>query len=587
MKRVRDQLERWAARLFGPENPRPLPLGEASYRERVLARGRLALSLVLLAIIASETTASSYAVAATLTFTVYSAAILIVLESQRGRLLSVHSVVHYIDVLWTLLFPMVAEEFEATFVLTVLFVLLSAVARSGARATTRTTALISAGLAFQRLTAGWVWLPHVHRYRLGYHGVVEVVEVLVLGNLIAFFGDQEQKLRTESSLIAHIIGRARQETGFNGMLQAIFRELVDFFEGHEALFVLREESTASGYIWHLRRRPRSGHDLFEFHELSAADEPVYFFPCPPAIQVERRLGSGMVVDGLGERGERLRRLDDPLPSRFHERYLFRSLGCVSNSVSDWSGRFFLLSETRSMCREAELRSLQTLMNQVGPAIHNTYLVRKLRTRAGALERARVARELHDGVIQSLYGLEMEVDVLKRNSHGRKVAADLGRIQDRLRHEAITLRELMEHMKPLDLGPHQFVDFVATSMAKFQRETGISATFVTELQEVPLSAHACRELGRIVQEALVNVRRHSRAKNVLVRLDRDGHVLKLVIDDDGRGFASFSGRFTHDELEHQRLGPTVIKERLRSIGARLFIETHPDQGSRLEVEIPHS
>ena len=84
---------------------------------------------------------------------------------------------------------------------------------------------------------------------------------------------------------------------------------------------------------------------------------------------------------------------------------------------------------------------------------------------------------------------------------------------------------------------------------------------------------------------MNVRRHSRAKNVLVKLDQEGSALKLVIDDDGNGFSSFSGRFTHDELEQQRLGPTVIKERLRGIGARLFIETHPDQGSRLEVEIP--
>ena len=65
--------------------------------------------------------------------------------------------------------------------------------------------------------------------------------------------------------------------------------------------------------------------------------------------------------------------------------------------------------------EEELRFLQEFAEQVGPAVYNVYLVRRLRERAGALERGRFARELHDGAIQSLIGVEMQLDVLRRQS----------------------------------------------------------------------------------------------------------------------------------------------------------------------------
>ena len=63
----------------------------------------------------------------------------------------------------------------------------------------------------------------------------------------------------------------------------------------------------------------------------------------------------------------------------------------------------------------ELRFLQELVRQIGPAVYNVYLLRRLRLRAGALERARFARELHDGAVQSLIAVEMQVDVLRRQS----------------------------------------------------------------------------------------------------------------------------------------------------------------------------
>src|SRR4029079_11690235 len=136
------------------------------------------------------------------------------------------------------------------------------------------------------------------------------------------------------------------------------------------------------------------------------------------------------------------------------------------------------------------------------------------------------------------------------------------------------------------APRHLVDFLAESVEKFRRETGIDARFASGVQEVPLPPHVCRETVRIVQEALANVRRHSGARNVVVRLDPTDTGVVLVVDDDGAGFP-FAGRFGPSELEAARKGPVVIKERVRALGGELTIDSQPGRGARLEVRVPRA
>ena len=210
------------------------------------------------------------------------------------------------------------------------------------------------------------------------------------------------------------------------------------------------------------------------------------------------------------------------------------------------------------------------------------------TQAKAMDRALVARELHDGAIQSLIGMEVQVDVLRRQAAERAepMAQELERIRDLLRGEVLNLRELMQQMKPLDLSPQQLLDFLAESVDRFWRETGITASFVSELRQVNLPPRVCQELARIAQEALVNVRKHSGARNVVVRFGAPNGSWKLVIDDDGHGF-DFAGRYSQAELDAARKGPVIIKERVRSVGGELTIESATGRGARLEITLPKS
>jgi signal transduction histidine kinase len=95
---------------------------------------------------------------------------------------------------------------------------------------------------------------------------------------------------------------------------------------------------------------------------------------------------------------------------------------------------------------------------------------------------------------------------------------------------------------------------------------------------------CRELFQIYREALHNVKKHAGAGHVVVKLEQDESKVSLVVDDNGRGF-SFSGRYTSEELDRLRLGPISIKERTRSVGGTLTVESNPGHGARLTIEIP--
>ena len=175
----------------------------------------------------------------------------------------------------------------------------------------------------------------------------------------------------------------------------------------------------------------------------------------------------------------------------------------------------------------------------------------------------------------------------RPSRSRKLARDLNVHHEDSYHEfRDALRELMHQMKPLELGPHQLVDALEDSVQRFQRETGISARFVTQLDRVALTPRACREMAQILHEALVNVRRHSGARNVFVRLTAVNGDCRLSIDDDGCGFP-FAGRFSQADLDATRKGPLVIKERVRLLGGELTIESDPGRGARLEIAVPIS
>jgi two-component system nitrate/nitrite sensor histidine kinase NarX len=253
---------------------------------------------------------------------------------------------------------------------------------------------------------------------------------------------------------------------------------------------------------------------------------------------------------------------------------------------EFRGRLFLVNPHLGRRADRALALGERMVRHLAPAVRSVCVLSHLRTRTAADERARVARELHDGIIQGVLGVQVQLHALSvpmaQRSH--ELAGELNRLGAVLRDETLSLRDLMQRLNAPEVDPDQLIHVIAEAVQRFQRETGIVTRFVTPLDRLDLSARNCCEVLRIVQEALVNVRKHSGARNVAVRLDAADGLCHLTIQDDGHGFP-FAGHRAHTELDTRGLGPRVIRERVRLLGGSLSIVSDPGKGALLEISFP--
>jgi signal transduction histidine kinase len=411
------------------------------------------------------------------------------------------------------------------------------------------------------------------------------VYLMVLGLLLGYMSENEKKLRAERVVITRVLSSARVEAGLTQTMQEILGEVLNLYGARRVLSASQESNSYRVFLADVHRSSE-GTPLLRWRDALPDTEAAYLYDSPVDALYAWRNGKRIDAVLLDRSGKRLRETDTSFLDGLMRAETFQSVGSVAFGFGqEWSGRVFIFDPGRMGDPEEELRFLQEFSQQVGPAIYNVYLMRRLRERAGAVERARFARELHDGAIQSLIAVEMQLDVVRRQSGQQPVvSSELSRIQKLLREEVLKLRELMQTMKSFEVDAERLPGFVADTVERFRRETGISAEFVSEIEKVDLPQKVCRELARIVQESLVNVRKHSGARHVFVRLAQRAGNLLLTVEDDGRGFP-FSGRLSETELAMTGKGPVVIRERVRLLAGELTIESNPGHGARVEVRVP--
>ena len=583
----------------------PLSSGEIRRTERWLASARVFLAISVLIAIWMGPSGIHYSPWAVGLLAFYIAQSVVVMLLLRRRLESTPAfrlLLHGADVIWPALISIFPTGQANPFFLFYVFVLAAAAYRWGLWET-MATALSAIGVLWLEsfaLYAGWVaaldqLLLHHHLRLLNLDIMAFApkrlfmlsIYLLVMGLLLGYLAEQQKQLRAEKAVIAQVVSRVRVEAGLTGTLQDIAGALLNMYGAEQVLIASQESSSHHIFLGELSLR---GKQVTPFRWLNTppSDKETYLYESVVAASHARRRSDGqLVLAGLNGEGHLLRNLSPEALVPLANRYKFDTITTISFVFGrEWWGRIFLLDPVLIGHPEEELRFLQELVRQAGPAVYNVYLLRRLRRRAGAVERARFARELHDGAVQSLIAVEMQVDVLRRQASRDPsvVSTELGRIQHLLREEVLKLRELMQQMKSLDVDSGKLLAFLHDTVERFQRETGIGARFVTEVNKLNLSQPVCRELACIVQEALVNVRKHSNARQVTVGLGLLDGKWTLVIEDDGSGF-QFSGRLSHGELESLGKGPNVIKERVRLIAGELTVESTPGHGARLEISVP--
>ena len=502
---------------------------------------------------------------------------------------------HVVDVIWPPLICLFTGGFNTPAVVIMLFAVLAAAYRWGFAETFATAAASILLTALGRAVAGSGGYGALHVFPPPKSGtsafMAGAVCLLLLGVVLGYLAEREKSFRTRILALRQLVTPVTPEAGFRDALDRSLRTVASLTAARRVVLAVRDDRRGKVFAWSLDGRGLAPPKL-QFAQLSAAEHERYFFNAP---EHSWHLGRRTPADGsdgvfpclvLDAEGKRLSDEYFSLAGAFFLHKSVTSLFVVNFAIpSEWSGRLFVIGSRSKIYPLAELGFLQSLVWEALPTIYNVYNLQRLRSRTRAQERMRIAHEMHDGLLQSLISIEMQMDLLRRRSGSasQSVAKELRRLQKLLHREILSARGLMERLKLTEMTPQQMLNTMSEMVASFRRETGIAANFACQSDPIDLPPHVCREIACMLQEALTNVRKHSDARNVRVRFAMEGGRWNLVIADDGRGF-EFSGRPSRTKPRGTLSAPVVLRERARSIGADVEIESTPGQGSRVEIHL---
>jgi len=406
---------------------------------------------------------------------------------------------------------------------------------------------------------------------------------LAAGGGSAFLGDLSRSFAAQNELLARVSSTMQVDQGLSESLRLLLEELTQAFHTDGAMLVYRDSDLERIFVWQLRSG-ESERLIPENLALTRADG--FLLDDLDATICWNSLAGVGAGFGWDRRDGRTLKALPRLPSATQQVLALRSFMSVSfEQMGKPAGRLFLLNGRRAFRRE-DLMWFERVARHVGPSVENIFLLRHLRARAIEGERSRISRDLHDGILQTLLSIEIQLDVLRRRITGspEHTASGLANLQQTVKNESAELRHMVTDLRPLRVQSADLIDLMRGFAERYRNESALALDVLIDSVELHAPDRVCREIFQIYREALNNIKKHAKASHVVVKLSQDDSRLVLVVDDNGEGF-SFAGRFTGDELDRLRLGPISIKERTRTVGGVLTVESNPGHGARLTIEVP--
>jgi signal transduction histidine kinase len=423
------------------------------------------------------------------------------------------------------------------------------------------------------------------RWQSMWHWIAVGSGTLISGLCMGFLGAREREHLARQQFLEKITGLLQFDHGLAESIRQVLGELALTFECEQACLAVLDDELERLFVWKVRPAER---DTGIAETLANSRADVFLFDCLEITMAwEFKNGSGQGFGWDRRTGARLR-VPDP-PSATREEFGARSLVAVTMEVGGRpAGRVLLVNPHPSHggFSAGDLRWLEQIVRHVGPPLENVFVMRSLRARAVESERSRISRDLHDGILQTLLSLKIQLDVLRRKlpQKPEQAGTELANLQKTVQQESDELRRMVTDLRPLRVESADMRELMYGFAERFRSEHGLAIDLFIEDRNLRLPDRICRELFQIYREALHNVKKHAHASHVVVKLEQDEANVFLFVDDNGQGF-SFSGRYSSEELDQLRLGPISIKERTRSVGGTLTVESNPGHGARLTVEIP--
>jgi PAS domain S-box-containing protein len=202
------------------------------------------------------------------------------------------------------------------------------------------------------------------------------------------------------------------------------------------------------------------------------------------------------------------------------------------------------------------------------------------------EKVALAREIHDDLGQNLVALKIDIGLLKKKVvkndsfvGSEEMLAKFDSLISLVDKTIKTARRIMNGLRPELLEMHGLVDTIKAYLHEFNKRYHICCEFKSNILEIEINQQQKLALYRILQEALNNIAKHSKATLVTIQLNKEPYLLMLEIIDNGIGFdKNNSGR-------HDSYGMIGMKERVVLLEGKLEITSETDKGTCVKVEIP--
>jgi signal transduction histidine kinase len=488
------------------------------------------------------------------------------------------------DIVWAAAITIFTEGGATPFFLLNVFVISSVSVRWGFAATAAATMLLASSYpVLMFVVSNWID-PDTFTFHWGH--LLRPAYLMAVGYLIGYLGEHERRSKRKLGFMLDLTTALRRDRASTLSLTRVMRRVLGYFDAPRGLLVLRDPESSRYFAWDFSRR---GGRLRLAQRIAERDP----LPVPFASSTEAFLanaiqpGSGTalcydVVSGALQR--KAIQPDLRLPADGGAQAVLVVPVLVQRELR---GRVLIAREARPNFTRDDLEFLLVIVGQAAAGFEAARLQEKAEEVAVLEERARIARDLHDGFIQSLAGIDLRVEAL-RLMHERDPARVPGELAELQQTVDRGYREVRHYLSVLRSSSRQARDLTAALdrvVAEFSIRDRLRVQLTLPPGEPGLSPGVAYELTQIVREALRNAVRHGHASEAEVRLATYDSHCSLTVRDNGRGFRPGLRAVAADGAIAPANVPWSIRERAAALGATLRVRSRPGEGAELVLQIP--
>jgi signal transduction histidine kinase len=555
-------------------------LGEKWFDSRIIAATRWLLGSTALIIIYLDPTQPdnehwqlSYAFLSL--FTLYSAILYYFSYKRINYIKLSESWLHWVDVAWFTLLTGLCTGTLRIFFFGFIFAILVASFRRG----------FAAGFSVVIVsTLSYTIISFTFEKGVGNYGfevfqfLLRPVYLVVLGYLIAHWGGQELTHKRRLAFLKDIT-LSNPRFGVDRTVSALLERLRHFFAADEAILVTTD-GRASGYL--LYRADRDFQHSFKNPEPIAAHLADTLLDLPTRLAV--RFTSRNNIRSLLFReyyaydvikGERVDEGQEKSAA-------FAASADASAFISvpvlrheEITGRMYFIKRRGGSFETSDIDFLLQVNKHVNPVIENIRLVDRLASDAAEQERQRIARDIHDSVIQPYIGIQIGLSSLQRKvtAGETNVNTEINRLLEMTSMGIADLRQYIGGLKHTDRQGINLLSSINRFASKFSEATGIEVK-IEAADGFNICDGLTAEVFQMIAEGLSNIRRHTEARHAVIGIACDGKKLALRIENDDPA-----------QIEYAPFTPRSLTERAAALGGQTQVFKRPNGGAIVMIEIP--